>query len=293
MIKKSILSALLILFALPIAAQDNCDFFDLLTPKKTPQDFNPKELELDDRFNFNIEIKTCNEVYFTTIVGGEVIYYSERKNGQWSKPEIASFSDPNYNDADPFLSEDGGTIYFISKRPTGPGDENLDWNIWSAQRENGQWKAPKPLPAPINGENSDEYFFSISDRGNAYFSSNRKGGEGSFDIYTTNVLGNNQFSKPVNAGRPLSTEKYEFDPYICPDESFIVFSINENGNSSLFVSHRDEDNKWTIPRNLGEQINITNQDFAPSLSADGKYLFFSNDGKLKWVSAEILEVIKE
>lgn len=292
----STLKKLMFLFFILIAnsailAQGNdCDYFGLKKPGKSPQDFNPQLLDLNESFKFNLEIKSCDQIYFTTIDNEENIYFSKRQNGQWNKPKIASFSDPNYGDADPFLSKDGTKIYFISKRPTSTSDKKLDWNIWYADTQNGDWSDPKPLPSPINLDDSNEYFFSISNKGNIFFSSNRKGGEGSFDIYTAKITGDNTFSTPKNVGNPVSTTKYEFDPYISPDEQLLIFSINERGNSSLYYSYKDQDNKWTNPQNLGKKINITNQDFAPSLSADGKFLFYSNNGKLKWVNSSILKV---
>lgn len=289
--KKIFFACVLILANHEIVAQENsCNYFGLTKPNSIPQDFNPVLLDLNESFKFNVEIKKCDEIYFTSINSKENIYFSKKDNDKWSTPKIASFSDPNYSDADPFLTKDGNIIYFISERPTHPIDENIEWNIWYANNENGVWTNPKPLPEPINSDKFDEYFFSISDKGNAFFSSNRTSGEGSFDIYTTKVLANNKFSEPKNVGRPLSTEKYEFDPYISPDESFIIFSINENGNSSLYYSYRNQKNIWTEPQNLGNKINITRQDFAPSLSLDGKYIFYSNNGKLKWVSSDIINI---
>ncbi len=281
---------LIVMCSISTAQENGFSHFGLTKPNSVPQDYNPELLDLNGSFKFNVEIKKCDEVYFTTIDSKENIYFSKMRNDQWSKPKIASFSDPNYSDADPFLTREGNRIYFISDRPTEPNDKNLDWNIWYANNENEVWTDPKPLPKPVNSDESDEYFFSISDKGNAFFSSNRAGGQGSFDIYTIKVLDNDQFSEPRNVGRPLSTEKYEFDPYISPDENFIIFSINENGNSSLFYSYKDPKNNWTEPQNLGSQINTTRQDFAPSLSADGKFIFYSNNGKLRWVSSEIIKV---
>ena len=290
MLKQLTFTLILMIFSGHASTQESdCTYFDLPKPHTTPQDFNPQLLDLGGSFKFNVEIKQCDEIYFTTIVGSENIYFSKKEGNTWSKPTIASFSDPTYNDADPFLTKDGTRIYFISKRPTHNTDKNLDFNIWYADRKENGWATPKPLSAPINSDDYDEYFFSISDKGNAYFSSNRKGGEGSFDIYTVKLLEDNQFSEPKNAGQPLNTDKYEFDPYISPDESFILFSINENNNSSLYVSKKDKQGHWTTPQNLGKRINSTRQDFAPSLSADGQFIFFSNNGKLKWVSSEILD----
>lgn len=288
--KRVFFTGIFVLLGTIITAQNKpCGYFGLATPKTVPQDFNPELLELNGSFKFNVEIKKCDEIYFTTIDGEENIYTCKKDNGIWSTPRIASFSDPNYGDADPFLTKEGDKIYFISKRPTDSSDKTLDWNIWYANAKNGAWTAPRPLPKPINSEEFDEYFFSISDLGNAFFSSNRAGGEGSFDIYTVKLLGNDEYSAPENVGPPLSTEKYEFDPYISPDEDFIVFSINQNGNSSLYYSLKDQNDQWTEPQNLGKEINRTNQDFAPSLSADGKFIFYSNNGKLRWVGVDVIK----
>lgn len=290
MVYRNVLSSLLLVFWATISGQENpCNYFGLSQPDAVPQDFNPDFVDLDGSFKFNVELSGCDELFITAITSSESIYYSKKTENSWSSPKRASFSHPKYNDADPFLTKDGKRIYFISKRPTYASDTNLDYNIWYANRNGDDWTPPQPLPKPINSDDYDEYFFSISNKGHAFFSSNRPGGEGSFDIYIVKILGDLKFSDPVNVGRPLCTEKYEFDPYIAPDERFMVYSINENGNSSLYVSHKNEQGKWTKARNLGRDINVTDQDFAPSLSPDGKFLFYSNNGKLRWVSTDILK----
>ena len=109
---------LIALFTSSIYAQkSNCNYFGLLQPGLTPQNFNPKILDLNGSFKFNVDIKSCDEIYFTTIKGQENIYFSKNINNKWSEPKIASFSTPNYSDADPFLTKDEKSIYFISKRP--------------------------------------------------------------------------------------------------------------------------------------------------------------------------------
>jgi len=44
------------------------------------------------------------------------ICVSYKKNGKWSAPQVASFSG-KYTDADPFVTRDGKTLYFVSNRP--------------------------------------------------------------------------------------------------------------------------------------------------------------------------------
>ncbi|MCG8697042.1 MAG: hypothetical protein MI922_03225, partial [Bacteroidales bacterium] len=162
-----------------------------------------------------------------------------------------------------------------------------DYNIWYADKIDTGWSAPKALPGPINTA-YQEYFFSISNHGNAFFSSNRPGGNGSFDIYQVKISADGTMSKPKNIGAPINTSKYEYDPFISPDETFMVFSIKKKGNSDIYISFKNEKEKWSNVINLGDKINISKQDFAPSLTPDNNFLIYTNEGKLKWVSTEIL-----
>lgn len=55
---------------------------------------------------------------------------------------------------------------------------------------------------------------------------------------------------------------------------------------------------WTMPVNLGKNINTENREFSPSVSPDGKYLFFVRDfggekGDIYWVDAKIIEELKK
>src|SRR5437868_4834930 len=49
------------------------------------------------------------------------IYVSYKHGGQWSEPQVASFSG-KYMDADPFVTRDGKALFFMSNRPMKDGD---------------------------------------------------------------------------------------------------------------------------------------------------------------------------
>jgi Tol biopolymer transport system component len=59
------------------------------------------------------------------------------------------------------------------------------------------------------------------------------------------------------------------------------------------VSFDDGQSGWTAPVNLGEGFNTPADEYAPSLSPDGRFLFFSrHDGKrcdVYWVAASGLD----
>jgi Tol biopolymer transport system component len=106
------------------------------------------------------------------------------------------------------------------------------------------------------------------------------------------------------------------DPYIAPDESFIIFASNRpNGISEadmflrdggsqeldLYISYNKGNNTWTTPKNLGKGINTKAWEFGPTLSPDKKYLFFTRrmnfktvePSKIYWVSAIIIDQLKD
>jgi hypothetical protein len=89
--------------------------------------------------------------------------------------------------------------------------------------------------------------------------------------------------------------------YICdgPDESYILFvsSRPEDGNLlQIYVSFQIGDNQWTQAVRLGPEVNTKAQAGAPTLSADGKYLFFKRRDEpergLYWISTEVIDDIR-
>ena len=82
-------------------------------------------------------------------------------------------------------------------------------------------------------------------------------------------------------------------PFISPDESYIVFSIEGN----LHISYRLKDEKWTEPRDLGPDINSNHLDICPQITPNGKYLFFTTrrnfpDFKIYWADADFVEQLR-
>lgn len=181
------------------------------------------------------------------------IFITEKKNGNWSKPRIAPFSG-RYSDADPFFAPSGDKVYFISTRPLTPGLQKSDFDIWSVQYKDGHFTSPQHLGSEVNTSN-DELYPSVSLKGNIFFSTeNDKNG---YDLLVSfNKSGH--FEKPVNLGDSLNTENIEFDAFIAPDESYIIYTgINYRdsfGSGDLYISYK-LGNYWTKGKNLGKYIN--------------------------------------
>jgi len=198
---------------------------------------------------------------------------SVRRAKKWLPAEMISFTEPPAWDIDPFISPDGKTIYFSSDRAhpgLAPG-----FNLWSVSFKKGKWGQPAPLPSAINTVH-DEIYCSLARNGNLYFT--RMTGPAS-GIYFTSLK---QSGEAVihKAKIPVPDSIRLSNPAVAPDESFIVFvsgQLKGSGSADLFISHRLAFNTWSKPENLGPEINSSFAEFAPFISADGQWLYFTSE----------------
>ena len=162
------------------------------------------------------------------------IFVSEYQSGRWTEPEIAPFSG-QYRDADPFITADGAKLFFISDRPV-PGKKHLDLDIWVMDRIGRGWGTPRNLGAPVNSEGS-EWYPTVAADGTLYFGSDRPGGKGKTDIWRSRLV-DGKYAEPENLGNPVNSDLNEFEPYIAPDQSFLIF-MSENrdgrGDTDLYA----------------------------------------------------------
>ena len=90
--------------------------------------------------------------------------------------------------------------------------------------------------------------------------------------------------------------------FIALDENFIIFDskLAENyGKADIYVAFKTINDNWSEPINLGPLVNTEYLETCPSLSPDGKYIFFGryNDENEKsniyWISSEIIYKLRE
>jgi Tol biopolymer transport system component len=217
-------------------------------------------------------------VYFSQNLGERfgVILVARHGDGKWSTPEVASFSG-RYSDYDPFVSPDGSQLFWISNRPVN-GKEKADYDIWMVQRTGEKWGEPVHLDSPVNTD-AEEFYPTVAANGNLYFSSTRPGGKGRGDIYRAKPGTGGGYRVPENLGDSVNSAAFEGDPYIAPDESYIVFSAygrpDAVGDGDLYVSSM-RGGVWAAARPLGHGINSKAREYCPIVSPDGKWFYFTS-----------------
>lgn len=218
------------------------------------------------------------EVYFVKSApdfSSWTICLSHLQNDKWNKPSVAPFSGI-YNDADPFITKDGTRLYFISDRPIQKEDTVAkDLDIWYVEKIKTGWSEPVRLDTTVNSE-QNEWYPTVADNGNLYFGSERLGGAGQSDIYFCRNV-NGQFVDRHQIKDSVSTRFAEFEPFIFPDESAMIFmGIRPGGEGNYdFYFTRKIGEHWTIPVNVRE-LNSAGAEYSPSVTADGRYFFFAS-----------------
>lgn len=220
------------------------------------------------------------EAYFTLQSPARelsVIMKIENKDGEWQKPVISSFSG-QYTDLEPFLSPNNLKLYFVSNRPVSKDSINTkDMDVWYVERTsiNSTWSKPQNIGTPINTD-SDEFYPSVANNGNLYFTTIKKELESADDIFVSKWE-NDRYTEPTILGRGVNTKGAEYNAFISPDESYIIFGgwrrPGALGSGDMYIS-KNLNGKWTQAENLGDKINSKHMDFCP----------FVNNGTLYFTS---------
>jgi D-alanyl-D-alanine carboxypeptidase len=268
-------------------------------PGTSPEVFGPGIVSTEQR-EFNIIISPDGkEIYFSRTTAGSptAIMVVLERNGRWTEPQIAPFSG-TYSDMDPSMSPDGRMIFFGSTRPS--GKENAEGcDIWVTQRtSSGGWSEPRDAGDTVNTAKNENYPV-MAKSGNLYFQSNGHGGRGGLDIFRSEYK-DGLYGKPENLGKAVNSGHNDFDAFVDPDESYIIFSSADRpegfGSGDLYISFRKSDGRWTPAQNMGAGINSPSLEYCPKVSPDGRFLFFSSGrsgrGDVYWVDAKIIEQLR-
>jgi hypothetical protein len=186
-----------------------------------------------------------------------------------------------FHDLEPFLTPNQLRLYFASNRPLqDTATIAKDYDIWFVERKTieDSWSKPIHLDGAVNSE-FDEFYPSLSQNQNLYFTSDRPDGLGKDDIYFCEWDGEG-YGAPKRIEAGISTTGYEFNAFVAPNEDFLLFTkynaADGFGSGDLYISKKSIDGIWLAPENLGVNVNSRAMEYCPFYDVKTKTLYFTS-----------------
>ena len=227
----------------------------------------------------------------------KTLYFTQDWKIKKTKQEEKGWSIPKnvfpgkYLEAEGFLSPDETRLFFLSRMPAGRSTAPATWEVWISEKSKESWGMPRLLGDPFKGcfytTFTREYIMYYTGRGN--------------DIYYSRFH-NGSFGKPKKLGHSINTAKAEYNSFIDPDETYLIYSSigmeDHYGGGDLYISFRDKNGTWCPAVNMGSAVNTSAHEYCPSVSPGGKYFFFSstrlgNKDDVYWMDAAIINQLKQ
>jgi len=199
------------------------------------------------------------------------IFFSKKRDGRWLPARNISLE---FNSEQPlkpvFLSADGTKLYLQR-------NDNDDLNLYYSTYENGIWSQVQKLNSNINTSSSETFACTSIDEKTLYYTSNRPGSFGGFDIYKSELDASGNWGPPVNLGSNINSAFDEATPFITEDGKTLYFSSEGHfniGGFDIFTSKKNGDD-WSKPENLGFPFNTTDDDIFFFPLKNGEVAYYS------------------
>ena len=146
----------------------------------------------------------------------------------------------------------------------------------------GNWRYPVNLITPglISYNFYAEYYMN-TDRSVLLVSLEKGDGMGLKDIYVCFSENQLTWTFPMNLGKQINTAAEEMAPSLSPDGRYLIFSSNGYpgyGEQDIYISKRLDDTwkNWSVPQNLGPEINSIGFDAYFTFNDSSEYAYFTS-----------------
>ena len=188
----------------------------------------------------------------------------------------------SFDDYYPFVNNDESYIQFNSKRNEFSVEENsgqFKSNVYISNVSLGKYQKAKLLSKKINTEEESEEIVGMNSSGSKsiiYKDDYLLGGELYMAIYD-----NKSITKIDKFDKSINSKNAEIAACISDDNQKLFFASDRPGGYGgvdLYLCQRLPNGKWSEPNNLGPYVNTYMDEDFPSISSDGKTLYFSSKG---------------
>lgn len=270
---------------------EEVSYFGQKPPGLIPEVFAPGKVSINGRTESTVSFSpNMKEMYFDAMHEDRItqIYFSKLVGDSWTSIKKVSFTKGNKKEElQPFVSPNGKRIYFVALDSI-----FSDERVWYVKRLKDSWSEATKLDSPINDDkiffpnhskNDGLYYYDLSKR-KTYYAPQKNG----------------QFIEPQEVNISMGHHAY-----ISPNNDYLLVAARNNEDENrkdndIYVYFKNQDKTWSNPINLGTAVNTLLNEKVPTISPDGKYLFFGRDendtggglANIHWVSTEVIEKLR-
>jgi outer membrane protein OmpA-like peptidoglycan-associated protein len=166
-----------------------------------------------------------------------------------------------------------GNVYFAN----GASERGISI---SHRDKNGNWQFPEKQVIEDFYNTSPYAEFSMSaNRKILMMAIERNDTYGARDLYVSFLKSDGIWSLPKNIGKQINSAEEESTPFLAADDKTLYFASSGHpgfGSMDIYVTKRLDDSwqNWSVPINLGSEINSEFWESAYSTDAAGEYVYF-------------------
>jgi OmpA-OmpF porin, OOP family len=251
-----------------------------------------KRRQLSDTVNrfvmqyFPVLTADQRQLIFTRRVGAgpnedeDLVVSNKDEQGRWKSPEsISKNINTQLNEGTCAISADGRKLIFTSCS----GRDGIgSCDLYESRRVGETWTTPKNLGRNVNSYEWESQPSLSADGRTLYFVSDRRSGLGRRDIWVSTLDDAGNWTKAINAGKPVNSQFDEISPFIHVNDRSLYFASNGLpgfGGYDIFYCERDSA-QWGSPQNIGSIINDHEDQFSLFITAEGKKGYYSHEETL-------------
>jgi tetratricopeptide (TPR) repeat protein len=238
----------------------------------------------NDKPNFNAVVSGDGKTMAYTTPGrqGYDIFTTTLSDTGWTTPKnITSVLATGKYMKTCDISYDGLSMLLSLDDP-----ENAD--IFISHFAKGRWSKVEPLGKNINSKSNETHASISADNKKLYFTSDRKGGLGDLDIYSSELNSKGDWEKPVNLGSAVNTKFNEETPFVTEDGTELFFSSEgHDGIGGYDIYRFNLEKPGATAVNLGYPLNTTDNNLFYYPATAGTTAYYAMTGQDSYGARDI------
>jgi hypothetical protein len=272
----------------PIPAENSLPYLGQTPPGNTALIFAEGVVSKGDAHGQLVISPDGKELFWTTFMltpeGGIArIMYMVDENGKWTDPHIPPFLSNGMTSGCVF-SPDGKKLFFNST-----ADIEQGWNTKVVEKTASGWSEPKEDGVLLKASSS------FTRSGLVYFSAGMTGKPWNSGIFCARYS-DTGYTDIQALDAAINSPYIDYTPFISPEGDYLMFSSSRPSMQEemfLHISFKNSAGAWSTPQKMNEKIGFSGPARFPSISPDGKFIFFcADDGNFYWLDRHVVDLFR-